>query len=475
MSDKRRAILWFRNDLRLADNPALVAALAEADEVLPVFILDEAAAGDARLGGAARWWLHHSLAALAKDLHDKGATLVLRRGDAVEIIPALAKQVEAVGVYVGLTHEPGIRAVDRQLMVALPEAGVPFKRYLSATLFSPETIKTNGGGYYNVFTPYSNACMQHGIDDTLWPVPEAIAGVGDVAGDELDDWKLLPEKPDWAGGMRAAWQPGEAGAQALLAEFAETHVEEYDRARNIPGEAGTSRLSPHSHYGEVSVRAVWRAVAETPHSKGRQTYLRELLWREFCYNLLWQHPDIASAPIRPEFAKMQWQDDKKALQAWQKGQTGIPIVDAGMRQLWQMGWMHNRVRMITASLLIKHMLVAWQDGEAWFWDTLCEADLAANSANWQWVAGCGADAAPYFRIFNPVLQGRKFDPHGEYVRQYVPELKNLPDRHIHAPWEAGEKVLADAGIVLGDTYPEPVVSLQEGRERALAAYARIRG
>jgi len=462
------ALLWFRNDLRLDDNPALHGALG-ADKVLPVYILDE------RAGAASRWWLHHSLAALAEDLKARGAELVLRRGDPAVLIPELAAEVGAGAVHAARSFEPAMRAADRAVDGALKARNIAFHRHLSTMLFAPERIKTKNGGFYGVYTPFSKACFEAGVPETYLPPPDHIPGITGVKSDTLADWHLLPTKPDWAGGMRAAWTPGEAGAQARLQTFLAGPIQNYDAARNIPGIAGTSMLSPHVHFGEISPRRVWHQAAAAGNSKGVQTFLKELLWREFSINLLWQHETLRREPIRPEFNNFPWEANPAALKAWQRGQTGIPIVDAGMRELWQTGWMHNRVRMICASFLVKHLLQPWQDGEAWFWDTLCEADEAANAASWQWVAGCGADAAPYFRIFNPVLQGLKFDADGAYVRRYVPELAGLPDEHIHAPWEAESELLRHWGVELGKTYPHPIISLSEGRGRALAAYAHIKG
>jgi deoxyribodipyrimidine photo-lyase len=342
-------------------------------------------------------------------------------------------------------------------------------------LFAPERIKTKTGGFYGVYTPFSKACFEAGVPETYLPPPKNIPGITGVKSDRLADWHLLPTRPDWAGGMRAAWTPGEAGAQKRLTTFLAGPIQNYDSARNIPGIPGTSMLSPFVHFGEISPRRVWHQAAAAGNSKGVQTFLKELLWREFSINLLWQHETLRREPIRPEFNNFPWEANPAALKAWQRGQTGVPIVDAGMRELWQTGWMHNRVRMICASFLVKHLLQPWQDGEAWFWDTLCEADEAANAASWQWVAGCGADAAPYFRIFNPVLQGLKFDADGAYVRRYVPELAGLPDEHIHAPWEAESELLRHWGVELGKTYPHPIISLSEGRGRALAAYTHIKG
>ena len=292
--------------------------------------------------------------------------------------------------------------------------------------------------------------------------------------DRLEDWDLLPSRPDWAGGLRATWTPGESGAQARLRVFLDRNLAGYAGFRDHPGQCVTSMLSPHLHFGELSAAQVWHGVNALQPSKDSDKFIRELLWREFSIHLLWQHPDLPEVPLRREFAGMPWRDDASALAAWQRGRTGIPIVDAGMRQLWETGWMHNRVRMIAASVLIKHLLIPWQAGEAWFWDTLVDADLANNAASWQWVAGCGADAAPYFRIFNPTLQGRKFDAEGVYVRRFVPELSQLSSADIHAPWEAPEPALAQAGVILGQTYPHPIVNLAAGRARALAAYEAVK-
>jgi deoxyribodipyrimidine photo-lyase len=462
-----KAVVWFRNDLRLADNPALHAALAEADEIVPVFVLDET------IGGASRWWLHHSLTALAADLEKCGAELVLRRGDPAAVIPELVHETGAEVLHAGRSFEPRQRAADKAIDAKLKHAGIAFRRHLSAALFVPEAMRTQAGGYYGVYSPFARACFAAGVPDERFPKPRKIPGAK-AKSDKLTAWKLLPKHPDWADGLRDTWTPGEAGAKKRLDAFVAGPVQTYDQTRNLPGITGTSMLSPHVHFGEISPRTVWHTAAAAGDGKGVQTFLKELLWREFSISLLWQHPDLAEKPIRAEFEKFPWADNKTALQAWQRGQTGVPIVDAGMRELWQTGWMHNRVRMIAASFLIKHLLIPWQDGEAWFWDCLAEADLATNAASWQWVAGCGADAAPYFRIFNPVLQGKKFDTDGAYVRKYVPELAKLPADAIHAPWEADDAILKEAGVTLGETYPHPIISLSEGRERALAAFSAMK-
>ncbi len=463
----RASLVWFRNDLRLEDNPALAAAVAAGGPVLALYILDEHA------GAASRWWLHHSLTALAADLAARGAKLILRRDDPVEIIPKLAAEIGATSVHTARSFEPFWHHADRALNAALREAGIGFHRHLSTALFPPERITTKTGGLYGVYTPFSKACFAAGVPEEFYPAPERIPGV-EAASDRLEDWELLPAKPDWAAGLRAEWSPGEAGARQRLEAFLAGPVQLYDRNRDVPAIAGTSKLSPHVHFGEISPRHVWHRAMAAGGGEGVQTFLKELLWREFSINLLWQHPTLRKQPIRVAFTAFPWVEDAASLRAWQHGRTGVPIVDAGMRELWQTGWMHNRVRMICASYLVKHLLIPWQAGEAWFWDTLCEADEAANGASWQWVAGCGADAAPYFRIFNPVLQGQKFDPKGDYVRRFVPELARLPDGCIHVPWEADPAVLAHAGVWLGETYPRPIISLSEGRERALAAYKKMK-
>lgn len=462
------AVVWFRDDLRLDDNPALNAAVAAATEILPVYVLDE------HLGGASRWWLHHSLTALGRDLSDRGAPLVLRRGDPAVVIPKLAAEIGADSVHAARSFTPRLRAADRAVDTALRGHGIAYGRHLSASLFAPDRIKTKTGGPYGVFTPFYRACLEAGVPDEILAAPDKITGVAGVAGEALADWGLLPTRPDWAAGLRKMWTPGEASAQKRLNHFMAGPVQHYAVARDHPGIEGTSQLSPHVHFGEISPRVVWRAAVLAGEEKGPETFRKELLWREFSINLLWQHEDLRTAPIRREFATFPWRSDRKALRAWQDGKTGIPIVDAGMRELTETGWMHNRVRMICASFLVKHLLLPWQDGERWFWDQLCEADEAANGASWQWVAGCGADAAPYFRVFNPLLQGEKFDADGAYVRRFVPELALLPTEHIHAPWAAGEEILTNARVKLGKTYPHPIILLSEGRERALAAYASFR-
>ena len=465
-------ILWFRHDLRLADQPALSAAVASGRPILALYVLDEDSPGVWAMGGASRWWLHYSLTELAGLLADRGVPLVLRRGPARQVLPALVGETGAGEIRAGGGAEPWMRALDRDLSRDLD---IPFHRHRTTLLFNPETLRTAAGTPYAVYTPFARACFAAGPAAPLPVPPGPWRGAAAVASDRLEDWALLPRQPNWAREWEGIWQPGEAGAAAALERFLEASLPAYAGQRDFPGIAGTSRLSPHLHLGEISAATIWHAAgsaaAET--GDGLLTFRKEVLWREFSHYLLWHHPHLPEAPLAERFAAMPWRQDGAALSAWQRGRTGVPIVDAGMRELSQTGWMHNRVRMITASFLVKHLLLPWQAGEAWFWDMLVDADLAANAASWQWVAGSGADAAPYFRIFNPVLQGRKFDADGTYVRRFVPEIAALPDAHLHAPWEAPAAVLAGAHVHLGQTYPIPIVDLADGRARALAAFAAL--
>jgi deoxyribodipyrimidine photo-lyase len=469
-------IWWIRQDLRLTDNAALEAAVAAGGPVIPLYVLDDEAAGAWAPGGASRWWLHHSLASLAAALRARGARLILRRGRAEEVLPAVAAETGARVVHAGRLYEPWARARDKRVAAALAERGIAIEGARTALLFEPWEIRTKTGGPYGVYTPFSRACFAAPAPAQPRPAPARIPSpAAHPASEDLDAWGLLPTRPDWAGGLRETWTPGEEGAAARLSAFTARALARYDETRNRPDLPGTSRLSPHLHWGEVSPAAVWHAALAAGAARGAatETFLKELLWREFSHHLLWHRPEMPEEALKPAFSLFPWRNDSTALAAWQKGRTGYPIVDAGMRQLWQTGWMHNRVRMITASFLVKHLLLPWQAGEAWFWDTLVDADLAANSASWQWVAGSGADAAPYFRIFNPVLQGEKFDPDGTYVRRYVPELAKLPTSVIHRPWEAPPVLLAGAGVRLGQTYPAPIVEHGAARARALAALATI--
>ena len=475
-------VVWFSQDLRLADNPALAAALDRGAPILPVYILDDDDAGDWKLGGASRWWLHKSLEALRADLKQRGADLILRHGPAEQVIFDLIAETGADAVYWNRRYEPLTIARNERLKAALGHKGVQARSFNGALLHEPWTIQTKAGGPYKVFTPFARALRDAGAASPGAAAPKSIPFPSKRPNsDDLDQWALLPTKPDWAGGMREAWTPGEASAREQLDDFCDGAVEHYASGRNRPGIAGVSRLSPHLHFGEISPRQVWAAVSAAGVARGghhissdAETYLSEILWREFAHHLLFHFPEMPTKAMHPEFEAMPWSDAHKPLEAWRRGLTGYPIVDAGMRELWTTGWMHNRVRMIVASFLIKHLMIDWRVGEAWFWDTLVDADLPANAMNWQWVAGCGADAAPYFRIFNPMLQGEKFDTDGAYVRRWVPEIAGLPDKLLHTPWAAKAIDLKDAGIELGRTYSRPIVDHEFARKRALAAYRDIR-
>jgi deoxyribodipyrimidine photo-lyase len=470
-------IHWFRNDLRLADNAALSAALARGGSVVPVYILDDEVPSARALGAASRWWLHHSLARLGETLAARGAGLVLRRGPTV---PALCRLVEETGAQlVTLTrgYEPGAPDQEAAVAEALRAKGIDCRRYGGALLHEPEELRSGEGGVYRVFTPFYKACRRRPSPSQTLPVPEGLPALPDgLVSEPLESWGLLPSKPDWASGLRETWRPGEAAAGERLDVFVDAGLSAYGDRRDFPGEIATSRLSPHLRFGEIGPRQIWHRVTQAiEEGDGRgEAYLRQLYWREFSYHLLFDRPDLPAQPMRGEFADFPWREDGAALSAWSRGRTGYPIVDAGMRELWQTGWMHNRVRMVVASFLVKHLLVSWRAGEAWFRDTLVDADPANNVASWQWVAGCGADAAPYFRIFNPILQGRRFDPEGAYVRRWLPELAELSNERIHSPWEAGNSELERAGVRLGQSYPRPMVDHAAARARALAAFATLK-
>jgi deoxyribodipyrimidine photo-lyase len=394
------------------------------------------------------------------------------------VIADLARDIDAATVFWNEIAQAPHLAVADQVTRALDEIGVSSQTFTGDLLVEPRAIRNKENRGLRVFTPFWRRVQSLGDPPTPLPAPKKLNGVTGLAGDRLEDWKLEPAKPDWAGGLRENWKPGEAAAQAQLKAFL-NNISGYAVERDRPDRAGTSRLSPHLRFGEISPRQVWHAArfaaAEHPRlSSDIDKFLSELGWREFCRHLLFDVPDLATRNLQPSFDAFPWKHDDKALHAWQRGRTGYPIVDAGMRELWHTGVMHNRVRMVVASFLVKHLLIDWRHGEQWFWDTLVDADAASNAANWQWVAGCGADAAPYFRVFNPILQGEKFDPDGVYVRRWVPELKALPDKLVHQPWTATPLELASAGVTLGKNYPEPIVDHKVGRERALAAYAKTR-
>ncbi len=466
-------IVWFRKDLRLADNPALNAAAESGRPIVPLFILDDQKRPWAP-GGASRWWLHHSLAALQADLAKCGARLLLRRGSPAKVLDEVLRESGAEGVLWNRGYEPAVIARDKIIKADLQKAGKRAESFNGTLLFEPWELKTQAGHPFKVFTPFCRNALRMQPRTPL-AAPKALNGfAGSLTSDTLQTWTLLPTRPDWAGGLRKAWTPGETAAAALLDQFRENTAESYLISRDLPGEVGTSRLSPHLAFGEISAHQIWHRARTWEQGAGVTGFVRQIIWREFCTHLLYHFPQLPEEPLRREFSAFPWRRDPGSITAWQQGRTGYPIVDAGMRELWHTGWMHNRVRMVVASFLVKHLLLPWRVGEDWFWDTLVDADLANNAANWQWVAGCGTDAAPYFRVFNPVLQGEKFDKNGAYVRRWVPEIAGLPDSLLHKPWEASEAQLQAAGIVAGQTYPVPIVDHKTARSRALLAFAELR-
>ncbi len=463
----RPVLLWFRCDLRLADNPALAWAASSGRPLIPVFVLDEEA-GDRSMGGASRWWLHGSLGALDAALQRLGSRLILRRGPSAPTIAALVRETGATAIAWNRRYDPALIQGDEQIKAQCEGMGLEVRSFNAALLFEPWAIHTGRGLPYRVFTPFWRQCCQQGFERPLGPPLALPSSSVWPASDALAAWNLRCSSPDWAAGLRATWQPGEQGARQRLDRFADDQVARYHAERDHPGQPGTSMLSPHLHFGEIGPRQVVAALAPE-----QDAFLRELGWREFSYHLLFYNPEMGTRNLRPEFDRMPWRDDAAALQCWQRGQTGYPLVDAGMRQLWAIGWMHNRVRMLAASFLTKHLLIDWRPGAAWFWDTLVDADWANNSAGWQWTAGCGVDAAPYFRIFNPVAQSQRFDAAGHYLRTWLPELRQVPAKWMHAPWQAPHAVLAAADVRLGDTYPRPMVDHAVARRRALAAYRTL--
>ena len=474
----RPVIVWFRDDLRLSDNPALSAATQSGRPVIPVYILDERAGRP--LGGAARWWLHHSLLALASSLSaaandpQRPAQLILRRGAAELVLRELIETTGASGVLCNRSYDPAREAADTALRSTLR---AEFKTFPGALLAEPSALRTGGGDPFRIFTAFWNRLSALEIARPL-PKPRAIPGpAGRIESERLEDWKLLP-RVAWDAQFHSAWTPGEQGAAARVRTFLGKRLPDYRNTRDSPALEGTSRLSPHLRFGEVSARQLWHSVLHG-HVDARSEltgngFLRELGWREFAQHTLHHFPSLPERALRREFETFEWRQDAAALEAWQRGHTGYPIVDAGMRELWHTGWMHNRVRMIVGSFLVKDLLLPWQLGEAWFWDTLVDADRASNALNWQWVSGCGVDAAPYFRIFNPVAQSERFDPEGAYLRRWLPELRALPAPAIHSPWTIAPQVLASAGVRLGETYPRPLVEHAVARKDALARFERLR-
>jgi deoxyribodipyrimidine photo-lyase len=467
------SIVWFRQDLRLEDNSALAAAVARGGSVIPVYIWSSEEEGDWAPGKSSRWWLGQSLAGLSHDLGQAGSRLVVRRGRSAAVLHSIIQQTGATALFLNRRYEPAAARRDSELMMSLAARGIDVFAFNDSLLFDPALILNQSGKPYRVFTPFWNRLLTMEDPGMRVPKPASIPAPSvwpsttDVDGLRLGI-KSIPAH------LEEFWHPGEWGAFERFRSFLPDGPTNYTELHNTPGVSGTSRLSPHLHFGEISPRRLWYDIrvanGDDPHNN---PYLRQLAWREFSYYLLFHYPDCESTPLNPSFESFSWRKDLDGLRAWKQGQTGYPLVDAGMRELTKTGWMHNRVRMVAASFLVKHLMIHWREGARWFWENLVDADLANNTMGWQWTAGCGADAAPYFRIFNPVLQGSRFDANGEYVRQWVPELAGLTDRYIHQPWKAPAKVLDEAGLKIGRGYPAPIVDHAFARNRALAAFASL--
>lgn len=462
-----KALLWFRQDLRLHDNPALKAACEHHAQIIPLYIKE--LIPSVAMGGAQKWWLYHSLQSLKQSLLTVGLNLFLKQGDPLLLLIALIKEHKIEAVYWNRCYEPAHRQRDQRIKEELTQLGIKVVSYNGSLLNEPWEILNKQNEYFKVFTPYWQHCLRQiplkitaGLSISRWP------SLADIASDELESWQLLPQKPNWAAGFSKYWQPGEKGALAQLNRFLTHHLNDYKHQRNEPCEEATSRLSPHLHFGELSPQQIWLQVQHklnepSTNLGSAQNFLTELGWREFSYYLLYHVPTLSAINYKASFNSFVWQNNLELLKLWQKGLTGYPIVDAGMRELWHTGFMHNRVRMIVASFLTKDLLIDWRYGADWFWDTLVDADLASNSASWQWVAGSGADAAPYYRIFNPTLQGEKFDPNGQYVKRWIPELKSVPKKWIHTPWQYANL-----------NYPKPIIDHAVARQRALERYKQMK-
>lgn len=465
--------MWFRQDLRLADNPALCAA-CECGEIIPVYILDDQGAGQWKMGGASRWWLHFALADLNASLKQ---CLQIYQGDALTILGDLADQTGAATVVWNRCYEPWRIRRDATIKTSLKETGLDVQSFNGSLLWEPWQVLKKDGTPYKVFTPYyRRGCLSTVAPRRPMDPPKTLKVFVD-SGDslELDDLNLLP-KIAWDESMKACWDISEAAAHARLDEFVMNELQDYREGRNFPAKQNVSRLSPYLHFGQISPNSAWYRAAEAGafinNEQSLDTFMSELGWREFSYYLLYHWPKLPTENLQTRFDLFPWANNTdEDLSAWQQGKTGYPLVDAGMRELYSTGYMHNRVRMVVGSFLVKNLLIHWHRGEEWFWDCLVDADLASNSASWQWIAGCGADAAPFFRIFNPITQSEKFDKQGSYIRRYVPELKDMPEKYIHAPWLAPAEVLAVAGVNIGINYPEPVVDIKVSRARALEAFA----
>ncbi len=464
------AIHWFRQDLRLSDNAALTAA-SHHDAVLPIYILDDENAGDHAMGAASRWWLHHSLHSLNDSLDGR---LCVYSGDALTVLKRISERYNVTAIYWNRCYEPWRMTRDAIIKQHFKDHGISVHSYNASLLWEPWLVHKKDGSHYKVFTPfYRKGCLQLAPPHRPISAPKIEFFVDDSANAlTILELNLEPQIP-WHQQLAAHWTIGEAAAQHRLNRFLGNAISHYKEGRNIPSKPYVSRLSPHLHFGEISPNQLWYTVRSTADNAHVDHFCSELGWREFSYSQLYFNPELPRQNLQVKFNRFPWNNDAKNLRAWQRGLTGVPMVDAGMRELWQTGYMHGRTRMVVGSFLVKNLRLHWHHGERWFWDCLLDADLASNSASWQWIAGCGADAAPYFRIFNPVTQGGRFDADGDYIRQYIPELAALPNKYLFSPWEAPEAVLAEAGIKLGATYPKPIVDLKLSREQALEAFKSL--
>jgi len=482
MTDTPPSIVWFRDDLRLQDHPALDAASGRGGKILCVYVLDRSGTTRAQ-GGASLWFLHGALGSLRQTLKKHGGDCLILEGDPAEILPALAKETKTDILYCHHRYQKEANAQDDAVSQALEKVGCDMKRLHGTVLRQPESVVTKSGTPYKIFSAWWKGFKKLGAPPSPIPVPSGLSflPLSFTHGKKTKfapcdiDKALLPTKPDWASKMGEYWDHGEEAAHEALDDFASGPLAHYDTGRNDMAAEESSRLSPYLRHGVLSPRQIWHHCKNKGEPADRETFLSELGWRDFSWYTLFHNPELPQRNLKKQFDSLDWRKSRKDLQAWQKGKTGIPVVDAGMRQLWETGWMHNRARMIVASFLAKHLLIDWRQGEAWFWDTLIDADPASNAVNWQWVAGTGIEASPFFRIFNPLRQSDKFDPKGDYIRRWVPELARLPDDAIAAPWQADKDVLERAGIRLGRDYPEPIISLDEGRDRAMTAYRKTKG
>jgi deoxyribodipyrimidine photo-lyase len=467
----QKAICWFRQDLRLYDNPALMEA-SDYAEVLPIYIIDSQTPKQHQIGSASKWWLHNSLISLNKSLNNN---LSIYHGDPFAIIKNLINYYNIDAIFWNRCYEPFAIQRDKEIKEYLQANNIKNKSFNASLLWEPWEIKKTDGSEYKVFTPYyRKGCLLATSPAKPIDKPNNLALIKDNSSLSISQLNLLPETK-WYMSLEKCWSIGEEAAKESLYKFIENGLDNYKIGRDFPATSYVSRLSPHIHFGEISIRQIWHTIAAIDNDNSNiDHFLSELGWREFSYYQLYHHPTLPEQNLQRKFDKFAWQINDKNLKAWQTGNTGIPLVDAGMRELWQTGYMHNRIRMVVGSFLVKNLRLHWKHGEQWFWDTLVDADLASNCASWQWVAGCGNDAAPYFRIFNPITQGEKFDPNGEYIRKYIPELAKLPTKYIYAPWQAPEQVLEQANITLGTDYPLPIIDLKLSREQALLAFQALK-